>query len=103
MLEFRVWVAAERVLGEELVSSLFVGPADLGLSLGVAPGSDELAARIDHVRTVSQAAGVPVGIAAGSGDAARGLVDTGFDYVVVSNDTTLLGGALRDAVVAARA
>jgi 2-keto-3-deoxy-L-rhamnonate aldolase RhmA len=94
--------AAEQVLGEGLVSSLFVGPADLALSLGVAPGSAELGERVDHVRTVSQAAGVPVGIAASSGEAARGLVEQGFDYVVVSNDTTLLGRALRDTVTAAR-
>jgi 2-keto-3-deoxy-L-rhamnonate aldolase RhmA len=94
--------AAEQVLDEGLVSSLFVGPADLALSLGVAAGSDELAGRIDRVRTVGHAAGVPVGIAAGSGEAARRLVGEGFDYVVVSNDTTLLGGAIREAVAAAR-
>lgn len=94
--------AAEQVAKERLVSSLFVGPADLGLSLGVDPGSDELAARVDHVRAVSAAAGVPVGIAAGGGEAARRRIEEGFDYVVVSNDTTLLGMALRDVARALR-
>jgi 2-keto-3-deoxy-L-rhamnonate aldolase RhmA len=88
--------AAETVVTEGLVSSLFVGPADLALSLGVDPGSAELATRVEHVRTVATAAGVPVGIAAGTAEAARRRVDEGFDYVVVSNDATLLGTALRE-------
>lgn len=95
--------AADQMLSDGIVSSLFVGPADLGLSLGVDPGSDELAARVDHVRAASAAAGVPVGIAAGGGEAARRRIDEGFDYVIVSNDTTLLGLALRDAARACRA
>lgn len=87
--------AVGEVLREGLVSSLFVGPADLALSLGVEAGSDELALRVDRVREQAAAADVPVGIAAGGGEAARRRLDEGFDYVVVSNDATLLGTALR--------
>lgn len=47
--------AADRMAKGRLVDSLFVGPADLGLSLGVEPGSDELRARIDRVRAVGAA------------------------------------------------
>jgi 2-keto-3-deoxy-L-rhamnonate aldolase RhmA len=94
--------AAEAVVAERLVSSLFLGPADLALSLGVEATSPELKARIDDVRETGAAAGVPTGIAAPSGAAARRRIDEGFDYVVVSNDTTLLGTALRDVVTGAR-
>ena len=85
-------------MAEKLVSSLFVGPADLALSLGLDATSPELASRIDRVRRTGASAGVPTGIAAPTGAAARRLIDEGFDYVVVSNDATLLGGALRNVV-----
>ena len=94
--------AAEAVVAGRLVSSLFLGPADLALSLGVEATSTELEASIDRVRETGAAAGVPTGIAAPSGEAARRRIDQGFDYVVVSNDTTLLGTALRDVVAGAR-
>jgi len=88
----------DQILANGLVSSLFVGPADLALSTGTATGSDELEARIRRVREACLAADVPVGIAAPDGEASRRRVDEGFDYVVVSNDTTLLGTAMRDVV-----
>lgn len=90
--------AAEGIVAEGLVTSLFVGPADLALSLGVDATSPELASRIDRVRRTGASAGVPTGIAAPTGAAARRRIDEGFDYVVVSNDATLLGGALRNVV-----
>lgn len=90
--------SAEGIVAEKLVSSLFVGPADLALSLGLDATSPELASRIDRVRRTGASAGVPTGIAAPTGAAARRRIDEGFDYVVVSNDATLLGGALRNVV-----
>jgi 2-keto-3-deoxy-L-rhamnonate aldolase RhmA len=94
--------ATEAIVADGLVSSLFLGPADLALSLGVEATSPDLEARIEQVRKTGAAAGVPTGIAAPSGTAARRRIDEGFDYVVVSNDTTLLGTALRDVVAGAR-
>ena len=95
--------AAEAVVAGRLVSSLFLGPADLALSLEVESDAhrNSRPASTD-VRDTGAAAGVPTGIAAASGEAARRRIDQGFDYVVVSNDTTLLGTALRDVVAGAR-
>jgi hypothetical protein len=54
--------------------------------------------RVEHVRAVGSAAAVPVGIAAGTGEAARRRIEQGFAYVAVSNDAPLLGTAVRDVV-----
>lgn len=94
--------ASEVIVAEKLVSSLFLGPADLALSLGVEADSPDLAAMIRRVRETGASRGVPVGIAAPTAAAAGRRIDEGFDYVVVSNDATLLGTALRDVVADAR-
>jgi len=79
------------------VDALFLGPADLGRSLGV--DGAELASHMAHVVEVCQRASVPVGTAIG-GDPARAaaLVKEGYNFVMVSNDTTILGTGARSLV-----
>lgn len=72
------------------VDGILVGPADLSVEMGVAPGSSELTDARDTVMRASRSAGVPCGIAAGSAQAARSMHDLGFDFTVVGNDLTVL-------------
>lgn len=84
------------------VSALFIGPADLATSMGVAGTSPELAAARDRVLAAAQAAGIPCGIAAGDGAAAKALLEQEFAFVLVGNDLTMLGRAAQREVVAAK-
>ncbi|WP_172172479.1 HpcH/HpaI aldolase/citrate lyase family protein [Brevibacterium sp. CT2-23B] len=84
------------------VDSVFVGPADLSVALGVEPGSPELARASRTVLDAAKAHGIPCGIAAGSGERARQLVDEGYDYAVVGNDATMLGSSASAMVAAFR-
>lgn len=84
------------------VDSVFVGPADLSVALGVEPGSTQLTEASRTVLEAARAHGVPCGIAAGAGERARQLIDEGYDYAVVGNDATMLGAGARAMVAAFR-
>ena len=84
------------------VDSVFVGPADLSVALGVEPGSPQLTEASRTVLEASRVHGIPCGIAAGSGERARQLIDEGYDYTVVGNDATMLGASARAMVAAFR-
>lgn len=84
------------VLAAGAVDALFVGPVDLAVSLGFGTNSSELTSRIDQVVEHCRAAGVPCGTAIGADpDRAAALTDQGFAFVMVSNDTTILGSGAR--------
>lgn len=73
------------------VDSVFVGPADLSVAMGVAVDSRELEDARSLVLSSAREQGVPCGIAAGNGTLARELIADGFSYAVVGNDATMLG------------
>ncbi len=77
------------------VDSVFVGPADLSVAMGVPDDSDELARAQTAVLTAARRAGASCGIAAPEGGAARGRISSGFSYAVVGNDATMLGQSAR--------
>ena len=70
------------------VDMVFIGPGDLGLSLG--DTGDGLEAAVTRIREVCAAAGVPCGIFTGSPAAARARVREGFRLVIVGDDISLL-------------
>lgn len=80
---------------------LYVGPNDLGLSLGRAAVSDQtdpvVVAAIDKVLASAHAAGLKAGIYCGTADHGLAMIKKGFDLVTVVNDAWLLrqGEALR--------
>ena len=80
---------------------LYVGPNELGLSLGRAAVSNQtdpvVVAAIDKVRDTAHAAGLRAGIYCGTADHGLAMIKKGFDLVTVVNDAWLLrqGEALR--------
>lgn len=90
---------AADIAGEESIDALFVGPADLGQALGVAGDSEELTQVMKAVSADARRLGKPVGTAIGAdpGRAAE-LVAADFDFVMTSNDATILGAGARSLV-----
>jgi 4-hydroxy-2-oxoheptanedioate aldolase len=86
------------------VDGIYVGPADLAVSMGFGPGGadGDVDKAIERVRVACVDAGIAAGIQAGGGEDARRRVDQGFDMVTVATDVALLRGALVDALRAAR-
>lgn len=90
-------LAAHAMVRERSFDGLLVGPADLSVSLGVDIDSPTVDRHARSTLEVCKAAGVPCGIAVGGDPGrARELGRAGFDFVVVSNDASILGsGAAR--------
>jgi 4-hydroxy-2-oxoheptanedioate aldolase len=67
------------------VSAIFVGPSDLGLSLGGsgAEGQAELEAAIQRVLAAAKARGMPIGITTGAGSVEE-RIRQGFNFVTVN-------------------
>lgn len=76
------------------LDGIYVGPADLGLSLGVEPTLNPTAAEhLEAVIAVAEAcreAGIIAGIQCSDGARARGFVDLGFTMVTIAKDTSLI-------------
>jgi 4-hydroxy-2-oxoheptanedioate aldolase len=95
MIETEEGIAnADAICSVEGVDGVFIGPADLGLTLGVAPGStdgmERVDAAIDVVLKACQSAGIIPGIARGAE-----FVERGFRLVTVTGDLELLWSAAK--------
>jgi 2-keto-3-deoxy-L-rhamnonate aldolase RhmA len=86
------------ILALDGIGAAFVGTADLSMSVG---------GPVDHLVTsalaAAAAAGVPIGTASATSEQARTALTRGYDYVVVSNDTSILASGGRDIVNALKA
>ena len=91
------------ILALDGIDAAFVGTADLSMSMGVAAGSDEVDRLVTSALAAAAAAGVPIGTASATSDQARAALARGYDYVVVSNDTSILAGGGRAIVNALKA
>ena len=80
------------------VNAAFVGPGDLALSSGKPATHPDNAALIDALLATTKARGVPCGTAVGDAAAAKQARERGFNFVMVSNDTTMFGKAAADLV-----
>jgi 2-keto-3-deoxy-L-rhamnonate aldolase RhmA len=83
------------ILALDGIDAAFVGTADLSMSMGVAAGSDEVDRLTTSALAAAAAAGVPIGTASATSDQARAALARGYDYVVVSNDTSILASGGR--------
>lgn len=97
--------AASAIAATEGVDAVFIGPADLAGSLGHAgsPSDPAVVSAVDSAIAAARAQQVPVGVNAFAHADAQRVLEAGARFVVVSADVTLLAGASRSAVQAARA
>ena len=92
----------EGILDVDGHDAVFVGPTDLGQSLGYGPGPDreepEVVEAIDSVLAAARGRGLAAGIFAGSPEHASRMVEKGFRFVNVSSDARLMAGATAEIV-----
>ena len=95
--------AAPRMLALDSVDAVFVGAADLSMSMGTTPASPEVRELIGSAQDAAHAAGKRCGLAfGGAPERAAQAVRDGCDFVLLSNDTTMLADAARGLVGAFR-
>ncbi|MBB4683261.1 HpcH/HpaI aldolase family protein [Amycolatopsis jiangsuensis] len=91
--------AAPDMLALDTVDAVFVGAADLSMSMGTTPADPEVAELIASAIAAAHAAGKKCGLAFGGvPDRAAQAVREGCDFLLLSNDTTMLAEAARDLV-----
>lgn len=88
------------------LDAIYVGPADLSQSLGEVPHMDvtepHLVAAIERILAATRKHGVAAGIATGSPEYARQMVDKGFRFVTVLSDTRLMASKADEVIAAMR-
>ncbi len=81
---------AEAILGTEGVDGVWIGPADLTLSLGHRPGSESglkaLGEAVNQIHEACKATGKIAGFAGGSPQEAKALADRGFRFLTAGSD-----------------
>ncbi|WP_109474516.1 HpcH/HpaI aldolase family protein [Ornithinimicrobium cavernae] len=97
-LESPTAVANAAAIAATGVSALFVGPADLSVAMAVPVSDPTVREAMSRVLAAARDAGVPCGTAVGDPAQARALAQEGFDFVMVSNDATILGLGARTLV-----
>ncbi|MDX6550331.1 MAG: 4-hydroxy-2-oxoheptanedioate aldolase [Gaiellales bacterium] len=83
----------EQIAAVPGVDALFVGPADLAISLGLGLGSPELEPRLGPVMDAAARHGLAVGRHCDDADGARAAFASGVLFVAVGGDTEFLGSA----------
>lgn len=87
----------DEILAVPGLDAIFVGPSDLGQSLGHGPGVDreepEVVEAIDGVLAAARDRGLPAGIFTVSSEYASRMVEKGFRFVNVSTDAQLMAKA----------
>jgi 2-keto-3-deoxy-L-rhamnonate aldolase RhmA len=84
---------ADDILSVSGVDGVFIGPGDLSMTMGLRPGDPAVLDAIDQVFKNAKERGIPVATVAGDAAGGRRLIERGFDFIVVSNDTGMLGRA----------
>jgi len=96
----------EAILTTPGLDAIYVGPADLGISLGAGPKGDPTDERtVSAIRTILAAAqkhGVVPGIHTSSPEGARNMLGMGFRFATVLSDTALLASAAKATVAAVK-
>jgi 4-hydroxy-2-oxoheptanedioate aldolase len=88
----------DAILAVEGIDGVYVGPSDLGLSLGYEPTLDptapEVLAAITEIATRTKAAGKIAGIHTGSPTMIRQMLAQGFDFASLLTDARLFTSAI---------
>jgi 4-hydroxy-2-oxoheptanedioate aldolase len=95
--------AAREIATVDGLDALFIGAADLSVSVGKTEADPEVTEMISSVIEVAKETRVPIGNSGdGSTAAIRRAVDTGYNFTMLSNDASLLGMAAKSAIEAGR-
>ena len=95
--------AAPEILALDTVDAVFVGAADLSMSMETTPAAPEVLDLIGSAIEAAHAAGKRCGLAfTGAPERAAQAVRGGCDFVLLSNDTSMLAEAARGLVTAFR-
>ena len=90
-----------RIVAANGLDGLFVGPGDLGISIGIGPGQDreeaEIRSALARVSEACRAAGKRCAVHAASARYAAKMAGGGYDLVTVWVDVVALGASLADA------
>jgi 4-hydroxy-2-oxoheptanedioate aldolase len=96
----------DAILKTDGLDSIYVGPSDLGLSLGFQPGADPTTPKVmDAIKFIvdsAKKAKIPAGIHCGAPSWAREMIGLGYQLVTLGNDNSLMMGAARAAIAATR-
>ncbi|MDQ3864388.1 MAG: aldolase/citrate lyase family protein [Actinomycetota bacterium] len=94
----------EEIVGVKGLDAVFVGPADLGQSLGhgpeVDPGEPAVVEAIERVLAAARGRGLAAGIFTGSPEYATRMAEKGFQFVTISSDARLMASAAAGVVAA---
>jgi 2-keto-3-deoxy-L-rhamnonate aldolase RhmA len=82
---------AENILSVEGIDGVFIGPGDLSMTMGKKPTDPEVQDAVERTYQIAKAKNIPVATLARGGADARRLIEHGYDFVMVGNDTGLLG------------
>jgi 4-hydroxy-2-oxoheptanedioate aldolase len=96
----------EQIAATPGLDGIYIGPADLAISLGLAPSayatSSEHAAAVEHIRAACEAAGIASGMHCHSGAEAHARVAQGFQVITVATDSPLLRDSVARELATAR-
>lgn len=96
----------EKILAVDGIDGIYIGPADLGLSMGYTPAllpTDK--AVFDAIATIcktTKAAGKAAGIHCGSPEMTRQMLDDGFDFATLITDVRMFTTIVSTQLAAAR-
>jgi 4-hydroxy-2-oxoheptanedioate aldolase len=93
---------ADEIAAVDGVDCVYIGPGDLAITLGLPPVLDPIpgpqSEAIEHVRDVTLAHGLAVGMPSGSADSALALARQGFNFIPVGADTWWLTASAKETV-----
>lgn len=86
---------ADSILSVDGIDGVFIGPGDLSMTMGKKPSDPEVVDAVERTFQVAKSNNLPVATLARGGAHARELIEHGYDFVMVGNDTGLLGRSAR--------
>jgi 4-hydroxy-2-oxoheptanedioate aldolase len=96
----------DEIMRVDELDGIYVGPSDLAISLGVAPGGvptdKKVLSAIDDILAAAKRNKVIPGIHCGSGKMAREMFEKGFQFCTILNDARLMALGAKAEIAAAR-
>jgi 4-hydroxy-2-oxoheptanedioate aldolase len=94
----------EQIVQTTGLDALYIGPSDLGQSLGLGatmdPTEPAVLAAIDHVLDTARRHGIIVGMHTGSVEYAKRMADKGMQFLTIGSDARLMAAAAQRTVAA---